>query len=157
MIFIFYLVVNMGFLYVFFNIQRKQLVPLEILLYWCLSSLLTQNYSALQTMNFKSSMIPDQLSPEFAQFFNRTVLYPILALLFLHAYNASKKAGPKVVCIVGFSLLMYGFDYLSSVLGVFVHVTVKEWWSAAFWLLHNVILVGVMSIFRKKLQSGGIH
>jgi hypothetical protein len=157
LVFMFFLIVNVGLVYVFFKIQRKQLVPLEILLYWCLSSTLVQVYSAIQTMNFKSSMIPDQLSPEFAHLLNRTVLFPILALLFLHTYNASKGAGTKLVCLVGFSMLIYGFEYLSSVLGVFVHITLKEWWSAAFSLLLNLILVGIMRIFRKKFQSGGAH
>ncbi len=153
MIFIFYLVVNAGLANVFFKIRGKQLLPLEILFYWCISSILVQNYSALQIMNFKSSMIPDRLGPEFAHLLNRTVLYPVLALLFLHTYNASKGARTKLVCIVGFSMLMYGFEYLSNHLGVFVHITLKEWWSATFYLLHNLILIGIMSVFRKSFSS----
>jgi hypothetical protein len=155
--YLFFLIVSAGFVYVFYKIPRKQLAPPEILFYWCLGSLLAQNYSALQTMNFKSAMIPDQFSPEFAQLLSRTVLYPILGLLFLHTYNSSKGAGSKLVCMVGFTALMYGFDYLSNALGVFVHITLKGWWSAAFYLLQNLILIGIMKLFRKKLQPGGAH
>lgn len=157
LVFLFYLLINAGFGYGFFRIRSKRLVPLEILFYWCISSMLVQNYSALQTMNFKSAMVPDQLSPEFAHLFNRTVLYPVLTLLYLHTYKASRGAGAKLVCIIGFSMLMYGFECLSGALGVFVHLALKEWWSAAYFLLHNLIMVGIMTLFRKRLQSGGVR
>ncbi|TYP73240.1 hypothetical protein [Paenibacillus methanolicus] len=155
MVFLLYLLINAGVVYGFFRIRSKQLAPLEILFYWCIGSMLVQNYSALQTMNFKSAMVPDQLGPAFAHLLNRTVLYPVLTLLFLHTFKASKGAGTRLICLIGFSLLMYGFEYLSGALGVFVHLTLKEWWAMTYWLLHNLIMVGIMILFRNKLQSGG--
>lgn len=157
LVFLFFLVLNAGIVMMFVTTPRKELLPLEIFLYWCLSSILVQNYAALQTMNFKTSIIPDQLNLEFAHFLNRTVLYPVLSLLFLHTYKASKGVEAKLVCFLVFSLLMYVFEYLSGAFGVFVHVTWKEWWAVAFGFLHNLILIGVMEVFRKKLLSGGAH
>ncbi|WP_438444215.1 hypothetical protein [Gorillibacterium sp. sgz5001074] len=61
----------------------------------------------------------------------------------------------KLLAVACFSLLITSAEYLSSVLGVFVHVTLKVWWSAAFWLVHNLILVGVMRLFRSRLPAGG--
>lgn len=84
MAFVIFLLVDVGIAVVFFKIGRKQLHPVEILLYWCLSSILFQNYSAIQTMNIKSSIVPDAYGPKFAHLLNRTVLYPVISLLSLN-------------------------------------------------------------------------
>ncbi|KIL38660.1 hypothetical protein SD70_25165 [Gordoniibacillus kamchatkensis] len=157
MVFIFFLLVNAGFAFAFFSIRKKRLLPIEIFLYWCLSAIFVQNYSAIQTMNFKSSINPNEPGPEFAHLLNRTVLYPVLGMLFLNSYCALKSGRMKLVCILSFAALTTGIEWLSSVLGVFVHVWLKLWWSAAFWLIHNLLLVGIMKMFRRKLYAGGTN
>ncbi|MBD2868209.1 hypothetical protein [Paenibacillus arenilitoris] len=154
--FIFFLLVNVGITIVFFTIRRKRLHPVEIFLYWCLSSLIFQNYSAIQTMNIKSSIVPDEWSPAFAHLLNRIMLYPVISLLFLNGYCAIKSRGTKVIYFLGWAAAATSVEWLSSIMGVFVHVWLKIGWSAAFWLFHNGALIGVMymtrlALFRRRM------
>lgn len=155
MIFLVFLLIDAGVSFVFFKFQKKHLSPIEILLYWCISSLLVQNYSAIQTMNLKSSVIPDQLSLEFTQFLNRTVLYPILSLICINLYLALRGATTKWICVLGYATFMTGLEWLFGVLNVFVHVWWKMSWSAAFWLIQVFLLIGIMKAIRHKLSNGG--
>lgn len=156
MVLIFYLVVNAGLVLSFWKLQRKRLHVLEQFLYGCLSSLVVQNYSAIQSMNYKSSIVPDVLSLEMAHLLNRTVLYPVITLLFLNRYAAGKSTGTKLVLLIGYTSWFTGMEWLSNRLGVFIHVYWKVAWSAAFWLLYLLLFMGIMKGFRKWLDAEGV-
>jgi hypothetical protein len=152
---IYFILINAGVLLAFFKLQRKLLHPVEIFLYWCLSTIIVQNYSAIQTMNMKSSIVPFELSSGFAHLLNRTVLYPVLALMLINGFCALKCLRMKLICLLGYTVLLTGLEWLSGALGIFVHVWWSVWWSAAFWLMHNSVMIGIMKVFRKQLYAGG--
>lgn len=151
MVFFLFLLVNAGVAFVFFSFQKKRLSPVEILLYWCISSLLLQNYAAIQTMNLKSSFIPNELGLELAHFLNRTVLCPILSLIFVNLYCATRNASVKWICLAGYVALATGLEWLFGVMNVFVHVWWRMSWSALFWLAQSLLLIGITKLIRRKL------
>lgn len=155
MVFVVFLLINAGVSFVFFKFYKRHLSPIEILLYWCISSLLVQNYSAIQTMNLRSSFVPDELGPGLAHLLNRTVLYPILSLIWLNQYCASQSARAKWIGILGYVTFMTGLEWLAGMMNVFVHRWWNISWSAAFWLLHFFLLIAIMKVIRHKLYNGG--
>jgi hypothetical protein len=155
MILFFYFAVNVIATYLFIKI-KKRLHILEIIVYWLLGSYIFQNYSALCYMNFKTLIIPDKLSYELSHFLNRTVLYPILMVTFLHFHLILSTHIKKLLLLIGFILLLTGLEWLADILGVIKHVHWQTWWSFSFWLAALVLLIGNMKLFRKILYKGEI-
>jgi hypothetical protein len=154
MILIFYLIVNVLTIY-FFIKMKKRLHILEILVYWMFSSYLFQNFSALCFMNFKTLIIPDKFTNEFAHFINRIVLYPALMVTFLQFFIILNSHLKKLFLLAGFIILLAGIEWLSDLLGVMNHVHWQLWWSFTFWLVALVVLIGLMKFFRNILYIGG--
>jgi hypothetical protein len=152
-IFLIYLVINISVLLLFIKL-KKHLHILETLVYWMLSSYLFQNFSALCYMNFKTLIIPEQLSYEFAHFLNRILLFPAFMVLFLNYFLIQKTYKRKLLIIIFFILILGGLEWLGHTTGVLIHVHWKIWWSFTFWLLSLLILVGFMKFFRKILYRG---
>jgi hypothetical protein len=152
-IFLIYLVINISVLLLFIKL-KKHLHILETLVYWMLSSYLFQNFSALCYMNFKTLIIPEQLSYEFAHFLNRILLIPAFMVLFLNYFLIQKTYKRKLLIIIFFILILGGLEWLGHTTGVLIHVHWKIWWSFTFWLLSLLILVGFMKFFRKILYRG---
>ncbi len=151
MVLVFYFFVNIGFTFSFFKFQKRHIHVLEVFTYWCLSSLLVQNYSAIQTMNYKTSIVPNVVSLGVVHLLNRTVLYPVITLLFLNQYSAATKNWKKAMFIIFYVAFLTGMESLSDFLGVFVHVSWTVWLAGTFWLLYLLILIGFMKYFRRKL------
>lgn len=153
MVFFIYLVMN-GLGLLFFIKKKKNLHILEILAYWFLASYLTQNFSALCFMNFKTLIIPDKPSLEFSHFLNRTTLIPLIMVLFLDEYltkNSLFKIAQLMVIFVG---ILTGIEWLSHYSGVLVHYHWQFWWSPANWFGGLLLLIGFMNIFRRILFRG---
>ena len=153
MIFFIYLVINMFVLFLFIKL-KKHLHILETFVYWMLSSYLFQNFSALCYMNFKTLIIPEQLSYEFSHFLNRILLFPAFMVLFLNYFLIQKAYKRKLLLIIFFILILGGLEWLGHLTGVLIHIHWKIWWSSTFWLLSLLILIGFMNFFRKILYRG---
>ncbi len=153
MIFFIYLVINMFVLFLFIKL-KKHLHILETFVYWMLSSYLFQNFSALCYMNFKTLIIPEQLSYEFSHFLNRILLFPAFMVLFLNYFLIQKAYKRKLLLIIFFILILGGLEWLGHKTGVLIHIHWKIWWSSTFWLLSLLILIGFMNFFRKILYRG---
>src|SRR5690606_31707511 len=105
MIFLIYLVINMSVLFLFIKL-KKHLHILEVLVYWMVSSYFFQNFSALCYMNFKTLVIPEQLSYEFAHFLNRILLFPALMVLSLNYLLILKTYKSRFLIIIFFILIL---------------------------------------------------
>ena len=151
----FYLLVSIGVAVYLFKVQKKNIHVLEVFTYWSASSLLVQNYSAIQTMNYKSSIILSVVSLGLANLVIRTALYPAITILFMNLYFVMKGKWRKILLMAGFAALLTGLESLSDFLRVFVHVTWTMWLSALFWLGYLVVLVWFGKYFRKKLFAWG--
>lgn len=149
------IVLSAVLLYLFAKYRNKHLHALEIFAVWCAGSLIIQNYSALQTMNFRSSVIPDILSLELANLLNRTVLYPVAILLFLDWHSAAGSLGKKSWITLLAAAVLTGLEWLSGRLGVFVHVTWPLWGTAVFWLLLCLVAEAILKLMRMKLLAKG--
>ncbi|NWQ39585.1 hypothetical protein MLOOGBEN_02585 [Bacillus sp. EB106-08-02-XG196] len=154
MILIFYLIVNVLTIFLFIK-MKKRLHILEILVYWMFSSYLFQNFSALCFMNFRTLIIPDKLTYEFAHFINRIVLYPAIMVTFLQFFIILNSHLKKLILLGGLIILLTGLEWLSDLLGVMNHVHWQLWWSFTFWLIALVVLIGLMKFFRNILYIGG--
>lgn len=154
MVLFFYILLNVLALVLFIK-KKKMLHILEIIVYWMVSSYLYQNFSAICYMNFKTLIIPEKLSYEFSHFLNRTVLFPILMVTFLHFFLILTTHLKKLLLIIGFILLLTGMEFLADVLGVIIHVHWRVWWSISFWLIALLVLIVFMQFFRRILYKGG--
>jgi hypothetical protein len=137
-----------------FIITKKNLHILEILVYWLISSYLFQNLSALCYMNFNTLMIPEKLSYELSHFLNRTVIYPIFMVTFLHYFLILKSIIQKLLLFIYFISVLVGMEYIEHFSGVLIHVHWKVWWSFTFWLAALLVLIGFMKYFRRILYKG---
>ncbi|URT71377.1 hypothetical protein [Cytobacillus firmus] len=153
MIFLIYLVINVCVLFLFIKL-KKHLHILEVLVYWMVSSYLFQNFSALCYMNFKTLVIPEQLSYEFAHFLNRILLFPALMVLSLNYFLTLKTYKSRILLMTFFILILSGLEWLGHTTGVLIHVHWKIWWSFTFWLVSILALMGFMKFFRKILYRG---
>jgi hypothetical protein len=124
-----------------------------MLIYWAISSMLFQNYSALFYMNFKHLIISDNLSLAMAHFINRIVLYPVFTIMFLNYYITLPFVGKKLVFFLSYIALLNGLEWLAEWLRVLKHIHWKLWWSFSFWLVFLLISIGFMKFFRMKLQK----
>jgi hypothetical protein len=154
MVLFFYIVFNVIALFLFMK-KKKMLHILEIIVYWVVSSYLYQNFSALGYMNFKTLMIPEKLSHEISHFLNRTILFPILMVTFLHFFLMLTTHFKKFLLIICFILVLTGLEYLADFLGVLIHVNWESWWSFSFWLIALLALIVFMQFFRRVLYKGG--
>jgi hypothetical protein len=154
MILLFYIVLNLIVLFLFIK-KKKDLHILEILLYWMVASYLFQNLSALCYMNFKTLLIPDKLELELAHFLNRTVLFPIIMITFLHYYLTLWGRLKKGLLLIIFMFLLVGLEWFADLSGIITHVDWKLWWSFAFWLTALLVLISFMNTFRQILYKGG--
>lgn len=105
-------------------------------------------------MNFKTLFIPDKLSYEFSHFLNRTVIYPVLMVTFLHFSLILRGPMKKILLIICFISILAGVEWLEHFSGVLIHVHWQLWWSFAFWLISLLVLIGFMKFFRKILYKG---
>jgi hypothetical protein len=153
MILLFYVLLNAVAVYLFLK-KKQKLHILETLVYWMVGSYLFQNFSALCYMNFKTLMIPDKLSYEYAHFLNRTVLFPLLMVTFLHFFLQLRTHMKKFLLIISFLFLFVGLEWLSDFSGVLIHVNWRMWWSYSYWLTVLLMLIAVMKLFRKILYKG---
>lgn len=153
MVLFFYILLNVIVIFLFIK-KKKNLHPLEILVYWLISSYLFQNFSALCYMNFKTIYIPDILSLELAHFINRIILYPILLVTFLHYFLILSSLLKKILLIIGSVFVFVGLEWLADTLGVINHVHWRIWWSFAFWMGGLLLLISFMKLFRKLLFKG---
>lgn len=108
-------------------------------------------------MNFKNLVIPEKLSYEFSHFINRIVLYPVVMVTFLQFFITSKSFVTKSFKLTLFIILLGAFESIEHFAGVLIHKNWHPWWSGAFWLTALLILIGVMTFFRKILYKGGIR
>jgi hypothetical protein len=154
-VFVFYIILNILVLVIFFKFLKQRIYPLEIFVYWCLGSLIVQNYSAIQTMNYKTSIVLHAISLGSAHLLNRTILYPVITLMFLSTYGATKAVLGKIILILCSVILLTGMELLSNLLGVFVRVTWPIWLSASFWLVYVLIMIVFMKYFQRKLVLVG--
>ncbi len=154
MILLFYIILNFLSTFVFFAFQKKHLHILEILTYWLFGSLLIQNYSAFNHINFKLFVISDVLSLELAHFLNRIVLEPLVIVWFLNYYAANTSFGKRALLIAAFVCILVGLEWFADWLGVFRHNGWKVWWSFTVWLTSILLSIGFMKVFRNKLIKG---
>jgi hypothetical protein len=157
MVLFFYTLLNVIVLILFTKKKKTMLHIIEIIMYWMVASYLFQNFSALCYMNFKTLIIPEQFSLEFAHFLNRVVLFPALMVMFLHFYLILYPHWKRLLLIISFVFLLAGLEGLSDLLGVLKHVNWKLWWSFAFWFTALLTLIGFMNFFRRILYKGGSH
>lgn len=155
MILLFYIVLNV-IVIVLFTKKKKNLHSLEILVYWCVSTYLFQNFSAVCYMNFKTIYIPDKLTLELSHFVNRIILYPILMVTFLHYFLLLSSLLKKLLLIICSIFLLAGLEWFADYLGVVNHINWPIWWSFAYWLTSLLFLIGFMKLFRKILYKGGL-
>jgi hypothetical protein len=154
MILLSYFVLNLLVVLLFIKI-KKNLHILEILIYWMVASYLFQNLSALCYMNFKTLFIPEKLELELAHFLNRTILFPIVMVTFLHFYLTFWSRLKRGLLLLTFMFLLVGLEWLADLLGVITHVNWQIWWSFSFWMTTLLVLVSFMNFFRKILYKGG--
>ncbi|WP_262176984.1 hypothetical protein [Cytobacillus firmus] len=105
-------------------------------------------------MNFKTLVIPEQLSYEFAHFLNRILLFPVLMVLSLNYFLTLKTYKSRILLITFFILILSGLEWLGHTTGVLIHVHWRIWWSFTFWLVSILALIGFMKFFRKILYRG---
>lgn len=151
----FYSLLNLIVVIIFAK-KKKRLHILEILVYWMISSYIYQNFSALCSMNFQTLIVPNKLSYEFSHFLNRTILFPVLMVVFLDFYLHLNTFFKKALLILCFILVLSGFEWLAHFLNVLIHKQWRVWWSLAFWLSALLLLIGFMQLFRRLLYKGGL-
>jgi hypothetical protein len=151
MVFTIFLFMNLLMLIFFFKFQKKHLHPLEVLVIWMVSSMLYQNYSALFFMNFKNFIIPNVFSLEITHLMNRTVLIPIITIIFLNRYIVIRSFYQRMIFTLFFILFLTGIEKSADFLGVLKHFHWKLWWSIGFWFIYTLLLILIMGIFRKIL------
>lgn len=156
MVLFFYVVLNAVAVALFTNTPKKIHI-LEVLVYGMLGSYFFQNFSALCYMNFKTLVIPDNLSYEFTHVLNRLVLFPLLMVTFLHFFLTLNTHLKKLLLSISFLLLFVGLEWLADLLGILEHVHWRLWWSFAFWTATLFVLIGFMKFFRKVLYQGGLN
>lgn len=145
-----YILLNAAALFVFLK-TRKVMHVLEILVYWWISTYVYQNYSALCFMNFRTLIIPDEFTPEFAHLLNRIVLYPILMVVFLQLLLKMTGMLRKLALYIGFVLLLSALDGLDHVTGILIHSDWRAWWAFALWMILLLFLVASMKLLRSIL------
>lgn len=153
MVFFIYLVMN-GLGLLFFIKKKKNLHILEILAYWFLASYVAQNFSALCFMNFKTLIIPEKLSFEFAHFLSRINLYPLIMVLFLDYYLTKNTFMKKAFLILVFAGILTSIEWINHYLGVLIHKNWQFWWSPSVWLGGLLLLIMFMKYFRRILFRG---
>ncbi|NHC20728.1 hypothetical protein G6554_21020 [Bacillus sp. MM2020_4] len=102
-------------------------------------------------MNFKFIVIPNVLSLEMTHFMNRTVLLPVLTLIFLNWFIVIKAFYQRAVFIFAFILLLAGIEKLADYVGIFKHIHWRIGWSLGVWTIYILLLILIMRIFRKTL------
>lgn len=153
MIFLFYLLANASVTVFFFKFQKKNLHAIEIFISWVVSTIIFQNYVALFYMNFDFFYIPEILSLELAHLLNRTVLIPVITLLFLNHYILLNSLKKKLASFIIIVLFCTGLEWLDHVTGVVIHRDWKIWWSFSFWIFDFFICLLFLRFFRKKLTK----
>lgn len=154
MVFLIYLFMN-ATVFIIFLKKQKTLHILEIITYWMLASYIAQNFSALCYMNFKTLHIPEKLSYEFSHFMSRTVLYPMIHVIFLDYYLKTNTWVKKIILMLIFVTILTSIEWFNHFLGVLIHVNWQFWWSPAIWFAGMILLIGFMKIFRIILFRGG--
>jgi hypothetical protein len=153
MVFTYFILLNLIVVILFIK-TKKNLHILEIVVYWLAASYLFQNLSAFCYMNLRTLIIPEKLGFELSHFLNRTVLYPVIMVTFLHYFLLLKGILRKLLLFLFFISFLAGMEYIEHFSGVLIHVHWKLWWSFAFWLGALVILIGIMKVFRRILYKG---
>lgn len=151
MILTFFVILNVVVLFLFFKWQKINIHRLEVLIIWLISTMFFQNYSAFFNMNYKYFKIPEVLSLELAHLLNRTILIPVITIIFLNRFIILRHLRNKIALFFCTMLLLAGIEGLADFTGVLIHTNWKIWWSLLFWVIYLLILILCMSLFRKQL------
>ncbi len=151
MVFTFFALLNILAIVLIFKFQRKNIHPIEIVTCWLVSTILFQNYSAFFVMNMKYFKVPEILSLELTHLLNRTVLIPVITLIFINYYITKSKFRQKIIIFVSFVLFLGGIEFMEHFLGVLLHHNWKVLWSIAFWVIYLQLVNIFMKYFRKRL------
>lgn len=152
MILLFFTLLNVCVVFYFFYFQKKNLHSLEVFMYWLISTILFQNYSALFHMNIGRFKIPDIPPVEFSHLLNRLVLVPVVTLIFLNIFISLNRILKVFICLV-FFMIFCGVEGLEHALGILIHTNWNISWSIGFWILYILLNVLFMKFFRKKLLN----
>ena len=152
-LFTYFLMNGIGLL--FFIKKKKNIHSLEIFAYWLLAAYISQNFSALCYMNFKTLHIPEILSFEFSHYISRTTLYPLIMVLFLDYYLITITWIKKLGLLIVFAAILTSIEWVNHFLGVLIHVNWQFWWSPSIWIGGLLLLIGFMKVFRQYLYRGG--
>jgi len=153
MVLLFYIALNLVFVYLLVKYRSKRMHPLELFVNGLFGSFLVQNYNAINSMNFKTFVIPDVLSLEFAHVLNRFVLFPVSVLYMLTLLLTVQSLSKKLLIVVCFECIFVGLEWLEDWQGVLIHQHWRLWWSFAVWLVIMAISCSMMIIFRKILRK----
>lgn len=154
MVLLFYAFLNTVCTWMFFKYcSNKRLHVLEISTYWLFATMLIQNYSALNHINFKLFVIVDVFHLEMAHFLNRIVLEPLVVVWFLHQFVAMTSFLKKAGCLTVYMILLVVQERLQERLGVIQNNGWKIWWSFLVWLTILLLTIGFMKVFRSKLKK----
>lgn len=158
LVFIGYVLFNLITLFYFFRCERKHIHALEVLTYWLAATILFQNYTAFFYMNIKYMIVTEQLSLELAHLLNRTVLYPVCAVIYLNRYAASTGRLTRFLWALTAILFFTSLEWLADWTEVLQHTSEwQPWWSFAWWCLFIVSMVALHRAFRMKLTKELSH
>jgi hypothetical protein len=153
----FYILLNIAALYLFSKYKKRMLHVLEVLFYWFIAAIIFQNYTALLYSNTNYLIIGNQIGLGLSHFLNRTLLIPIFIVTFLNIYLMAVTFWRKLFLMIGFIILLEGYEMLSDSLGVLRHLHWRIWWSFSFWAGFLVFSLVFMNLFRKILYSRGTY
>jgi hypothetical protein len=142
--------------------MKRNLHTLEILANWCISAIVIQNISAILYLKLELIELADDVSLNWADVTNRTVLVPILTIGFLNHYVTLKSKVKKLYFLALYGTIMTGIEWLSEWTGLFFHAERWQvWWSFPLNML--VIIVTLFSLkairhfFYRKDKDNGFY
>ncbi|MED3623445.1 hypothetical protein P4482_13455 [Neobacillus thermocopriae] len=114
--------------------KRKNLTLFEGLAIFLLSSTINQNILNIVTVNMKLIRIPKEVNEFFEAFVYRTLVIPLLVVIFLDIYTHSKTMTGKIIVIVFWIILLTSFEYIVEHLSIFHFIRWNIWYSLMEWL-----------------------
>jgi hypothetical protein len=153
----FYILLNIAAILFFIKYKKRMLHTLENFIYWLIATIIFQNYTAILYSNTNHLIIPNKFSLALSHFFNRTFLIPIIIVTFLNIYLMATTIWRKLLSMIGFIIVLVGYEMLSDLLGVLQHFHWRLWWSISYWFAALVLSIGFMKFFRKILYGRGTY
>ncbi|WP_134682630.1 hypothetical protein [Brevibacillus migulae] len=145
------------FLLLSFAVTKRGLHLFEGIIIWVFLLFIENNVLWLVCMNAKLIEMTKQELDFVALDALRSVIVPLLTILFLEKVSIRERKSGQVRDWIGIVFLLFGIEYAADFLGLLQHISTWQWWWSFSWWAAFVLLSYAMHRLIRRIAKKDVR